>query len=244
MSASLPSDPPPELRPLTVAVVEDDAGCREELSSLLAHSPGFRAAGAFAEAASALHALAAAPPDLVIVDLALPDTPGDEFCRRLRALGVPTRPVIYTVHAEPWRIAGALEAGAFGYLLKETPPAELLQRLREAHAGGVPLSAPVALAVVQVFHRRGGLRNLLGEHHYQMLSRLAQGRLSNEIADELGLKPATVRAYLSEIYGKLHVRGASEAVALYHGGPAAGPPDGARRAGQQLRGGGAAGRAG
>jgi DNA-binding NarL/FixJ family response regulator len=223
MSASGQPGPASEPGLLTVAVVEDDAGCREELRGLLGRSPGFRCAGAFAAAGPALAALAAAPPDLVIVDLALPGTPGDEFCRQLRALGLPTRPVIYTVHGEPWRIAAALEAGAFGYLLKETPPAELLQRLREAHAGGATFSPAVALLLVQVFHRRGELRSLLGDRLYDVLGRLASGWSNGDIASDLGIKENSVRAYLSRIYRKLHVPGASAAVAKYQSLPT--PPE-------------------
>jgi DNA-binding NarL/FixJ family response regulator len=127
--------------------------------------------------------------------------------------------VVFTIYNAPERIAAALEAGAFGYLLKGMPQDELVARLRDAHAGGAPMSPAVSLIVVQIFHRRGEIERQLGPRLFNILRLLSTGLLIEEIAAELKLAPGTIRASLSHIYDALHVDGASQAVALYHGAP-------------------------
>lgn len=203
--------------PIQVAIVEDNATCRDDLQSLLNRTPGFECRHVFATAEAALERLPLEPPDLVIVDLDLPGMMGEQLLRELRARRVPTRPVVLTIYNDPQRIGEALESGAFGYLLKTTSSEELIARLRDAHAGGAPMSAAVSLIVVQLFHRRGALESQLGPHLFRILRLLANGRMIDEIAAELGQVPGSVRASLSKIYTALHVKNSSQAVALFHG---------------------------
>ncbi|KAB2660064.1 MAG: response regulator transcription factor [Verrucomicrobia bacterium] len=209
----------PTEAPIRVAIVEDNPECREDLRALIDGTPGFSCRDVHASAELALAALPGIPPDLYIVDLDLPGMGGEAFMRALRERGIRSRPVVLTAYNDPARIGAALEAGAFGYLLKETSTAELVARLRDAHAGGAPMSPAVSLIVVQIFHRRGEIERQLGPRLFHILLLLSTGRLIDEIADELRLAPGSIRASLSHIYGALHVDTASQAVALFHGAP-------------------------
>ena len=204
---------------IQVAIVEDDTSCRENLQALLNETPGFECRQTFAAAEAALTQLPKDSPDLIIVDLDLPGMTGEQLLRELRNRQIRARPVVLTAYNDPTRIGAALEAGAFGYLLKGTLPGELVARLRDAHAGGAPMSPAVSLIVVQLFHRRGQIEGQLGPHLFRILRLLANGRLIDEIAEELGLAPSSIRASLSRIYDALHVKNATQAVALFHGAP-------------------------
>ncbi len=204
---------------IQIAIVEDNTACRDNLRMLLNTTPRFACPRTFADAEAALEGLSQSAPDLLIVDLDLPGMSGEQLLRELRARHLTTRPVVLTAYNDPARIGAALEAGAFGYLLKGTAPQELIARLRDAHAGGAPMSPAVSLIVVQIFHRRGEIEGQLGAHLYRILRLLANGHLIEEIAVQLGLAPSSVRANLSRIYDALHVKNASQAVAFFHGAP-------------------------
>lgn len=209
--------PAREASQLRVAILEDHAGYREDLGRLLESADGFVPAGAYGTAAEALRGLCVEPAHLVLVDLDLPEVPGEEFLRRLRVLGLDTRPVVLTAFDNPARVTACLAAGAFGYLLKHTPPEQILDGLRAAHSGGMVMSAAVALQVRGIFQAQGNIEKQLGAHLFGILSRLASGHLIDEIAEELGIESGSVRCDLSRIYKALHVKNSTQAVALFHG---------------------------
>jgi len=206
-----------ETKPISVAIVEDDASCRKHLQELLNATPGFVCVAEFATAEEALRGWPLDPPNLAIVDLDLPGRTGEHFLRDLRFDRDRTRPVVLTAYNDPVRIAAALEAGAFGYLLKGTPAAELIASLRYARAGGAPLSPAVSLIVIGIFHRRGQISAQLSTRNFRILELLAKGFLIDEIAAEFGIAPASVRAALARIYRALQVKNSTQAVAKYHG---------------------------
>ncbi|MBE6397935.1 MAG: response regulator transcription factor, partial [Lentisphaerae bacterium] len=122
---------------------------------------------------------------------------------------------VLTVYDEPSRIFQALAAGANGYLLKRTEPAELLSAIRELHEGGSPMSGSVARKVVQSFHRMGTSNDEsenLSPREAEILQFLAEGYLYKEIAEKCSIGIETVRTYIKRIYDKLHVRSRTEAV--------------------------------
>ena len=210
---------------LRVAVVEDDKRYRESLEMLLRHAPGFSLAASFP---AALPALGAAKTlvhegglgwDVVLMDLGLPDISGIDATRRLKKLAPHLRIVILTVFEEPPRILDAICAGADGYLLKKTPPSELLAQMQLVRSGGAPLTAGVATVVLGFVrgadspagHADNG-SIALSAREQGVLRALTRGLAYKQVADELGISIDTVRTHIRAIYEKLQVHSATEAV--------------------------------
>jgi DNA-binding NarL/FixJ family response regulator len=114
-------------------------------------------------------------------------------------------------------IFDALQAGASGYLLKQTPRDELLAALKDVHAGGSPMTSNIARKVVQSFQRGEPVDEAanLSPREREVLELLARGYLYKEISDNLGISVPTVNTYIRRIYEKLHVRSRAQAVAKY-----------------------------
>ncbi len=201
--------------PIRVAVVEDDDPTREGLRLLIDGTPGFRCTGAFRAAEEALRAPEVAAADVLLLDIHLPGMPGTEAVRKLRERG--PRPVVLmlTVFAEEERIFESLCNGASGYLLKKTPPASLLESIREAHQGGSPMSPEIARKVIRLFRElRAPARAAIHmtEQETRLLALFAEGHSYQAAADRLCVSINTVRNYIRSIYEKLHVHSKSEAV--------------------------------
>ena len=212
---------------IRVAAIEDNARYRASLETLLQVSPGFSLAGSFASAEVALDELDAvsrrrSPPwDVVLMDLELPGMGGIEATRRLKQLAPGTSVVILTVFEEPATVLQAICAGADGYLLKRTPPDQLLEQLRAVRDGDAPLSAGVArtvLALVRGSPGRAGseesapTRLDLTEREQDVLRCLVQGMSYKQAADRLDISLDTLRTHVRAVYRKLHVHSVAEAV--------------------------------
>lgn len=209
---------PPPAPPLRIAVIEDDTIIRSMLEKLITKQPGLSLAGAWGTGEAALAGLALQRPDVVIVDLELPGISGEDCLRALSGMMPTTALLVLSVHDDPERVFAALRAGANGYLLKGTPPAELVAGIVAAHTGGSPLSPAVANLVIRAFQRSPEPAPpplplpSLSPRERQILELLAKGRVAKEAAAELHLSYETVRDYLKTIYQKLHVRSRTEAV--------------------------------
>ncbi|HEX6903753.1 MAG TPA: response regulator transcription factor [Thermoanaerobaculia bacterium] len=210
------------MTPIRVAIVEDQSQTRLGLSALIDGTPGFRCSGAWRSCEEMLSRLPAAQPDILLLDLGLPGMSGIDGTRRARAI-LPDLPVlILTVHEDNESVLDALCAGACGYLVKKTPPARLLEAIREAHEGGSPMSSQVARRLVEVLRalrvetspepgeREGDVLTL---RERQILRALAEGSTYQAAAQELHISPDTVRFHIRKIYRKLHAHTQSEAVA-------------------------------
>ncbi|MGH7570359.1 MAG: response regulator [Gemmatimonadota bacterium] len=201
--------------PIRVAIVEDDDPTRGGLELLIDGTPGFRCVGAYRTAEEALRAHAVGEADVLLLDIHLPGMPGTEAVRKLRERG--PRPVVLmlTVFAEEERIFESLCNGASGYLLKKTPPARLLESIREAHEGGSPMSPEIARKVIRLFRELrapAGEEIHLTEQEKRLLTLFAEGHSYQAAADRLCVSINTVRNYIRSIYEKLHVHSKSEAV--------------------------------
>ncbi len=139
------------MNPITVGIVEDSPAFRSRLKDYINASLDLRCICTFANGASALAALPEKNPQVVLMDLQLPDTSGVECVFRLKPLMPETQFMIFTVHEDTDKIFNALKAGASGYLLKRTSPAEILGAIRDLHRGGAPMSSEIARKVVQSF---------------------------------------------------------------------------------------------
>ncbi len=203
---------------ISVSIVEDQRGTREGLVALLSRSPGLRCLGAYATAEEALRAIPQAKPEVALVDINLPGMSGIDCVARLKRMIPELLVVMLTTYEETDKIFNSLRAGASGYLLKNMPPAELVQAIEQVQAGGAPMSMQIARKVVQHFHRiskPASDMEKLTPREQEILSLLAKGFLYKEISDQLGITVGTVRQRLHVVYEKLHVQTRTEATIKY-----------------------------
>lgn len=207
------------LMPISVAIVEDNEEIRSMLERIVARAPNLRCVCACAAGETALQTIPRHKPAVVIMDLRLPDITGIECTARLKQLLPETQVLVFTVYGDNEQVFQALEAGASGYLLKRSTPAEILQAILDVHDGGAPMTGEIARKVVQSFRKKTPASARKTEHltarEEEILGLLARGYLTKEIADKLSLSFDTVRFHLKNIYAKLHVRSRTEAVVKY-----------------------------
>lgn len=201
---------------ISVSLVEDEARIRKQLATLIEDTPGFHCVGVYASAEEALREIPRHPPDVTLMDINLGGMSGVECTLRLKKLVPQVQIVMLTVYDDSEQIFTALEMGASGYLLKRTPPDEILKAIGEVHHGGAPMSGYIARQVVQSFANRSkpGAPELT-PREAEVLMLVAKGYINKEIADRLGVSLETVRSYLKNIYEKLHVRSRTEAAMKY-----------------------------
>lgn len=203
---------------IRVAIVEDDHRVAAALARVLGSAPGFTCTGIYHSAEAALADLPKHVPDTVLMDINLPGISGVECVRQLKDLLPRVEVVMLTVYDDSEKIFGALQAGANGYLLKRTPPDEILRGIEDARNGGAPMSSYIARKVVQSFQQQGRSAQdaeNLSPREEEVLSYVAKGFINKEIADLLSVSVETVRSHLKSIYEKLHVRSRTAAAFKY-----------------------------
>jgi DNA-binding NarL/FixJ family response regulator len=208
----------PSRAEIKVAIIEDQRKFRDYVAALIDGSAGFRCAGSYRSMEEALDHLGAAAdlPDVVLVDIGLPGMDGIEGIRILKERHPKLILLMHTVYDGDERIFDALCAGATGYLLKKTAPARLLESLREAMAGGAPMTPEVAHQVIRLFREIRPSEKLdeqLTPHELRLLEMLAAGHNYETAAAELNVTTHTISFHLQRIYEKLHVHSKTEAVA-------------------------------
>ena len=209
---------------ISVSIVEDDPGVRSTLAKLINSSPGFRCVSDHGSAESALEEIPKLKPNVVLMDINLPGLSGVECVHRLKPLLPGTQVIMLTVYQNTEHIFNALAAGATGYMLKQTPPSELLGAIKEVNAGGSPMSSHIARKIVQSFQQSTTASKemeTLSQREAQVLDLLAKGYLYKEIAESMEVTYATVHTHIRHIYEKLHVRSRTEAVAKHLNQPRA-----------------------
>lgn len=219
------ADAPLSHRVITVAIVEDQVDVRDGLRFLIDRTAGYTCKSAFMSMEDALKGFAqpgTGIPDVALVDIGLPGMSGLEGMRVLKQRYPELRLVALTVYEDDGRIFEALCAGASGYLLKKTPPARLLESLREVMSGGAPISPEVAKRVIGLFREIRPPEHAdhhLTPHETRLLKLLSEGHTYKTAAAELGSSVNTIDFHMRNIYAKLQVHSKSEAVAkaLRHG---------------------------
>jgi len=204
--------------PIKVSIVEDNDPVRESLMSLIDGARGFRCVSAHRSAEAALVLLPEEKPDVVLMDIHLPRLSGIECVRKLKAAQPDLLVLMLTAYQDDDLIFQALKAGANGYLVKQTPPSEILAAIQEVHGGGAPMSSNIARKVIQSFHQTEPNQfptETLSWREREVLELLAKGYMNKEIADILAIAFQTVHTHVRNIYSKLHVRSRTEAVAKY-----------------------------
>ena len=209
---------------IRVALVEDDHQVRAGLEALLGSSSNCCCVATFATAEEALARLPALQLDIVLMDIHLPGMSGIDCIRQLKQHQPGIQIMMLTVFEDHDRIFQSLAAGASGYLLKQSPPAKLLEAIAELHQGGSPMSTQIARRVVEAFRpsgRAGDPTTGLSPREKEILGLLGKGHLYKEISSQLGISVETVRTHIHNTYEKLHVRTRTEAVMKVFGrGPA------------------------
>jgi DNA-binding NarL/FixJ family response regulator len=198
---------------IRVLVVDDHPVVRQGVSAILNYEPGITVVGAAADGAEALRLITEEQPDVVLLDLHLPQLSGVEVMRKARGAGSGTRFLILTTYDTDEYLAPAMAAGAQGYLLKDTAPDELVRSVRALAEGGAALHAGIAARLLGRL-QRGERDENLSPRELEVLRLLARGGNNKSIAGELMISEGTVKTYLSRIFEKLDVQSRAEAVAV------------------------------
>lgn len=203
---------------IKVAIVEDNNVIREGLGALINGTPGYACIGAFENCELFLDKLNSLPADVVLMDIGLPGINGIEGVRAAIRKNPDLNILMLTIYEDSDKVFDALCAGACGYLVKKTPPAKLLEAIKDVCDGGSPMSSNIARQVITAFKETKNLPEdnsgyLLTDREKEVLIRLADGYNYQEIADSLFISVDTVRHHIRNIYKKLHVHSQSEAVA-------------------------------
>ncbi|HVQ38371.1 MAG TPA: response regulator transcription factor [Pyrinomonadaceae bacterium] len=206
---------------IRVAIIEDDRAVREGLGMIIGATPGFECTGKFYSVEEALHLMDGNPPDVLLLDIHLPGMLGSEAVGVFREKYPSLQVLMLTIYDGQDKVFESICNGACGYLLKKTPPAKLLESIREAHEGGAPMSPEIARKVITLFQQSGPPEKLdepLTPQETRLLKLLSEGYSYQNSAGQMNISINTVRNYIRSIYEKLHVNTKSEAVgkALRH----------------------------
>ena len=200
---------------IKVAIVEDDVRFRKSLRRVIESKPGLTCIAQYGTGAEAIEHISGDLPEVVLMDLNLPDISGVEVTALLKTQSPDINVVILTTYNDADHIFKALRAGACGYLLKQATAAEILEAIAEAHRGGAPMTSEIARKVIAAFHEpkpAPTAMEILAPREREILELVANGYANKEIADKMTITLSTVCWYLHEIYKKLHVRSRVQAV--------------------------------
>ena len=226
-TAPEPARPAPAAEGMAVAVVEDDAACREGLALAIGSAPDMRLAWVAATHAQALARLPGAPLDVLLVDQGLPDGSGLDVIAHARRHWPACAPMVCTIFGDEAHVLAAIQAGAMGYLLKDATPETVVQEVRSLHAGGSPINPLVARKLL-LHAQRGGAPAAdvaeaieaaagdelpsLSARELEVLRLVSRGHTLAEVAQALVVSPHTARTFVRRIYAKLQVKSRGEAV--------------------------------
>lgn len=207
----------PPTPPIRLVLVDDSELVRVGLQTLLQGAPGIELCGSAASAAEALAVCKLKNPDVVLLDIHLPDGTGIDVCRQLLASGGDLRVLFLTSSSEQDIVDEAIRAGAHGYLLKEINTPALLQGIRDVAAGRSILDPQITARVMELLknERSKPIVAGLSPQEQRVLALISQGRTNKEVAVEMGLAEKTVKNYLSTVFEKLHVTRRAQAAAYY-----------------------------
>jgi DNA-binding NarL/FixJ family response regulator len=199
---------------ITVCIVEDLEEIRTGLAAIINMTNDFTVLQTFSNAEDALAKLSSLQPNIVIMDINLPGMSGIECIRRVHEKNRSIQFMMFTIYENSNTIFEALEAGATGYILKNSSASKIIESLRELHLGGSPMNAEIAKKLVTSFQKQAFSQN---EYHLtpkeqQILELMSKGYLYKEIAAELKNTVNTIKQHIRHIYEKLHVQNKAEAI--------------------------------
>lgn len=202
---------------IRVLLYEDNRDLREGMTFLLRATPDLEFLGAFPDTHNLEMQIHALHPDVVLMDIDLPGRSGIEATAVIKALQPETQVLILTVFEEEDKIFRAIRNGATGYLLKRTPPTEIISAIQDAHKGGSPMTSSIARKVLQHFQQAPPVNHPkpnydLSPREMDILKSLVKGYSYKLIANEHYISMDTVRSHIRHIYEKLQVSSKTEAV--------------------------------
>ena len=203
------------MKTIKIAIVEDDIRFCKSLRRVIESRPGLICVAEYGTGAGAIERIPHDLPEVVLMDLNLPDFSGAEVTARIKSQLPDISVVILTVYNDAEHIFKALRAGADGYLLKQATAGEILEAITEAHRGGAPMTSEIARKVIAAFHEPkpvAAAMETLAPRELKILELVAGGYAHKEIADKMSITLSTVCWYLHEIYKKLHVQSRVQAV--------------------------------
>jgi DNA-binding NarL/FixJ family response regulator len=206
---------------IKVGIVEDNKTLREGFATLLNRTPGLQCVCTCDTVAEALQKIPKAAPDVVLMDIQLPDGTGVECTAKLKEMLPALHIVVVTVYEDSERIFQALRAGACGYLLKRAQPEKIIAAIQEAQEGGVPMTPEIARKVIGQFRNQATASAQvedLTDREREVLELVMHGLGNKAIADRLGVTVAAVKWHLQHIYEKLHVHSRTEAALKFRQG--------------------------
>jgi len=208
-------------RTIDVTIVEDNKRYVNELSLLLSNSPNIRINGCYANGAEAIEHIGKDNPDVVLIDIGLPDISGVEVIKQICNNGCPTEFLVLTVYDDDKHLFEALQAGAVGYIVKgSTSPEDIEAAIFDVIDGGAPMSRDIAKRVIETFRVDSSDNpktkfDDLTKREFQILEYISHGYNTRKVAEQLNISYETVRTHLKNIYQKLHVHTLVEAMLLF-----------------------------
>lgn len=203
---------------ITVSIVEDDVRVRGSLARMVDAAGDMTCVSQHSDAEGALREIPVIKPKVVLMDINLPRMNGVECVKRLKEIMPGVQVIMLTVYENTNIIFNALASGASGYLLKQSTPEQIIDAIRDVHAGGSPMTSHIARKVVASFQKIEAPTKeyeKLSLREQQVLDCLAKGHTYQEVADSLNISYATVHTHIRHIYEKLHVRSRFEAVSIH-----------------------------
>ena len=194
---------------IKVAIIEDEHQLRHSLAELLDTAPDFICCGDYVNCESALKRMPENLPDVILMDIELPGMSGVEGVQRIKKLWPEIEILMLTIHEDNESVFNSLRNGASGYLIKNTPPAVLLNCIKEVLNGGAPMSMNIARMIINSFHERPPHIPLTDREH-EVLHKLREGKSYQAIANELFISKSTVKFHIKNIYRKMHVHNRME----------------------------------
>ncbi|WP_336686621.1 response regulator transcription factor [Chryseobacterium bernardetii] len=200
---------------ISIAIVEDEKNYNNALKKVINYQQDMKVIAQFFEGNDALSNLPALSPDVVMMDIQLPDMLGIEIIEKLKKEMKETRFIMCTSFEDDEKVFNSLKAGAMGYLVKGESMDKILSSIRDVYNGGAPMSFAIARRVLQHFEKK--LPEIKGfdeltEREKEILELLSQGFLYKEIADQKCISIDTVKKHVGNIYRKLHVSNKVEAI--------------------------------
>ncbi len=198
-------------QPIRVLVVDDHVIVRNGLAQLLATTAEFELVGAAGDGREAIEMVAALRPDVVLMDLSMPEMDGVEATQRISAAHPEAKIVILSSFSEHQRVLAALDAGAEGYVLKHADPEQILAAIDAVHRGGAPIDPQVARVLLDVKRNAPTARGVLTDREEEVLRLVQSGLANKQIGRQLGISERTVKAHLTKIFQTLGVADRTQA---------------------------------
>jgi DNA-binding NarL/FixJ family response regulator len=199
---------------IRIQLYEDNPQLREMITLLIEKTDGYTLCGAFENASAIISNYSSNEPDVILMDIDMPAVNGLEGVKRIRTISRNVFIIMWTVYDSDDYLFESLKQGANGYLLKGTPPLQILESITEVYNGGAPMTPSIARRVLQHFSQaKVKTESDLTTRETEILSTMVDGKSYKMIAETLGISLQTVKTHLKNIYDKLHVHSQTEAVA-------------------------------